>query len=85
VTAGTGSARSVSDEAPVGPEPMTLRAVRRRPVDPTAVAGLDEIANHGLTVIPDEQSVGLSEIQGHCALALPIAVRVGWARLGSRA
>jgi hypothetical protein len=27
-----------------------LRAVRRRLVDPTAVAGLDEIADHGLTV-----------------------------------
>jgi hypothetical protein len=51
VTAGAGGARRVSDEAPVGSAPMTLRAVRRRLVNPTAVAGLDEIADHGLTVV----------------------------------
>jgi hypothetical protein len=48
--AGAGSARSVSDENPVRSESMTRRAVRRRLVDPTAVTGLDEIADHHLTV-----------------------------------
>jgi hypothetical protein len=50
VPAAVAGARRVPDERPVRSEPMTNRAVRRRTDDPGARGGLDEIADHGLTV-----------------------------------
>jgi hypothetical protein len=51
VPAAVAGARGVTDEAPVRSEPVTHRAVRGRPDDPGAHGRLDEIADHGTTVV----------------------------------
>jgi len=51
VLAAVAGAGCVADETPVRSEPMTHRAMRRRPNDPGARGRLDEIADHDLTVV----------------------------------
>jgi hypothetical protein len=46
------AAHCVTDEDAIRAEPMTLRAVRWRQDHPSAIAGLDEIADHGLDGSP---------------------------------
>lgn len=55
-------ARCMTDETPIRPEPMTLRAVRRRLVDPTAV---DRSPVTGRTIskpLPPRSAVASAEL-----------------------
>jgi hypothetical protein len=50
VAATVATACRVTDETSVRPEPMTHQAVGRRTDDPCACGGLDEVADHCVTV-----------------------------------